>query len=175
MAWRHIYPGSIRDVVVARSDDQGATWGEPVRMHDADEPRSRLQLDRDRKRREFVRECLPGSRRIADVPATTVHRVVRRIHVAARPADRHILVIAAHGVEPRLAKPFQRKVRFRSTVDKIANAEQPIASRIEFNAIEVRLQAAEHAVNVTDDQITSDSVAGEVLEHGECREMSADK
>ena len=36
MAWRHIYPGSIRDVVVARSNDQGATWGEPVRVHEDD-------------------------------------------------------------------------------------------------------------------------------------------
>jgi hypothetical protein len=36
MAWRHIYPGSVRDVVVARSDDRGATWGEPVRVHEDD-------------------------------------------------------------------------------------------------------------------------------------------
>lgn len=33
MAWRHVYPGSIRDVVVARSTDRGATWSEPVRVH----------------------------------------------------------------------------------------------------------------------------------------------
>lgn len=33
MAWRHVYPGKIRDVVVARSTDQGATWSEPVRVH----------------------------------------------------------------------------------------------------------------------------------------------
>ncbi len=33
MSWRHVYPGSIRDIVVARSDDHGATWGEPVRVH----------------------------------------------------------------------------------------------------------------------------------------------
>ena len=36
MAWRHIYPGSIRDVVVARSNDQGATWSDPVRVHEDD-------------------------------------------------------------------------------------------------------------------------------------------
>jgi len=36
MAWRHIYPGSVRDIVVARSNDQGATWGEPVRVHEDD-------------------------------------------------------------------------------------------------------------------------------------------
>jgi hypothetical protein len=36
MAWRHVFPGSIRDVVVARSSDQGATWTAPVRVH-ADE------------------------------------------------------------------------------------------------------------------------------------------
>jgi len=32
MAWRHVYPGSVRDIVVARSNDQGATWSEPVRV-----------------------------------------------------------------------------------------------------------------------------------------------
>jgi hypothetical protein len=33
MAWRHVFAGSIRDVVVARSTDRGATWSEPVRVH----------------------------------------------------------------------------------------------------------------------------------------------
>jgi hypothetical protein len=33
MAWRHVYPGNVRDVVVARSADQGVTWSEPVRVH----------------------------------------------------------------------------------------------------------------------------------------------
>jgi BNR/Asp-box repeat. len=36
MAWRHVFAGSIRDVVVARSTNQGTTWSEPVRVH-ADE------------------------------------------------------------------------------------------------------------------------------------------
>lgn len=36
MAWRHIYPGSVRDIVVARSDDHGATWTTPVRVHQDD-------------------------------------------------------------------------------------------------------------------------------------------
>ena len=30
-AWRHIFPGSIRDIAVARSTDGGRTFGEPVR------------------------------------------------------------------------------------------------------------------------------------------------
>jgi hypothetical protein len=33
MAWRHVHPGNIRDVVVAKSLDRGATWGELVRVH----------------------------------------------------------------------------------------------------------------------------------------------
>jgi hypothetical protein len=33
MAWRHVFPGSVRDIVVARSSDHGATWTEPVRVH----------------------------------------------------------------------------------------------------------------------------------------------
>jgi hypothetical protein len=33
MAWRHVFPGSIRDIVVARSADHGVTWTEPVRVH----------------------------------------------------------------------------------------------------------------------------------------------
>lgn len=33
MAWRHVYSGNVRDIVVARSADRGATWSEPVRVH----------------------------------------------------------------------------------------------------------------------------------------------
>lgn len=33
MAWRHVYPGNIRDIVVAKSVDHGATWGVPARVH----------------------------------------------------------------------------------------------------------------------------------------------
>lgn len=33
MAWRHVYPGNVRDVVVSRSIDHGVTWSEPVRVH----------------------------------------------------------------------------------------------------------------------------------------------
>jgi hypothetical protein len=33
LAWRQVFPGNVRDVVVARSNDRGATWGEPVRAH----------------------------------------------------------------------------------------------------------------------------------------------
>ena len=31
-AWRHIYPGSLRDIAVARSMDNGATFGPPIRV-----------------------------------------------------------------------------------------------------------------------------------------------
>jgi hypothetical protein len=34
LAWRMVYPGSVRDIVVAHSTDHGATWSEPVRVHD---------------------------------------------------------------------------------------------------------------------------------------------
>ena len=33
LAWRSVFPGSVRDVVVARSTDHGATWAAPVRVH----------------------------------------------------------------------------------------------------------------------------------------------
>ena len=33
-AWRHIFPGGVRDIAVARSDDNGATFGEPARVSD---------------------------------------------------------------------------------------------------------------------------------------------
>ena len=33
LAWRTVLPGNVRDVVVARSTDGGATWGTPVRAH----------------------------------------------------------------------------------------------------------------------------------------------
>lgn len=33
IAWRKVYPGPIRDIVVARSTDRGETWSEPVRVH----------------------------------------------------------------------------------------------------------------------------------------------
>lgn len=32
VAWRKIYEGDVRDIVVARSHDHGATWSEPVRV-----------------------------------------------------------------------------------------------------------------------------------------------
>jgi hypothetical protein len=34
MAWRHVYPGSIRDIVVAQSSDKGETWSAPLRVHE---------------------------------------------------------------------------------------------------------------------------------------------
>jgi hypothetical protein len=34
LAWRTVMPGNVRDVVVARSTDHGATWGEPHRVHE---------------------------------------------------------------------------------------------------------------------------------------------
>ena len=33
LAWRSVFPGNVRDVVVARSDDHGSTWATPVRVH----------------------------------------------------------------------------------------------------------------------------------------------
>jgi hypothetical protein len=33
LAWRKVYAGNVRDIVVARSGDRGATWSEPVRVH----------------------------------------------------------------------------------------------------------------------------------------------
>ena len=33
LAWRSIIPGSIRDIVVARSTDDGRSWSTPVRVH----------------------------------------------------------------------------------------------------------------------------------------------
>lgn len=32
VAWRHIYPGSLRDIAVARSTDGGQTFGPPIRV-----------------------------------------------------------------------------------------------------------------------------------------------
>jgi hypothetical protein len=34
VGWREVFPGNIRDVVVARSDDSGVTWSEPMKVHD---------------------------------------------------------------------------------------------------------------------------------------------
>ncbi|MCU0626554.1 MAG: glycoside hydrolase [Gemmatimonadaceae bacterium] len=33
LAWRSVLPGSVRDIVVARSTDGGGTWSAPVRVH----------------------------------------------------------------------------------------------------------------------------------------------
>jgi hypothetical protein len=33
LAWRSVFPGNIRDIVVARSSDYGATWTVPKRVH----------------------------------------------------------------------------------------------------------------------------------------------
>lgn len=34
VAWRKVFDGNIRDVVVAASRDGGVTWGAPVKVHD---------------------------------------------------------------------------------------------------------------------------------------------
>ncbi|HEX6587855.1 MAG TPA: sialidase family protein [Longimicrobiales bacterium] len=34
VAWRHVFEGSVRDIVVARSSDGGTAFGEPVRVHE---------------------------------------------------------------------------------------------------------------------------------------------
>lgn len=34
VAWRHVFPGTERDIAVARSGDGGRTWTEPARVHD---------------------------------------------------------------------------------------------------------------------------------------------
>lgn len=34
VAWRGIFRGEVRDIVVARSDDEGRTWSAPVRVHE---------------------------------------------------------------------------------------------------------------------------------------------
>jgi len=33
LAWRTVMPGSVRDIVIARSSDGGRTWSDPVRVH----------------------------------------------------------------------------------------------------------------------------------------------
>ncbi len=33
LAWRTVMPGNVRDIVIARSPDRGATWEAPVRVH----------------------------------------------------------------------------------------------------------------------------------------------
>ena len=35
-AWRHIFPGSVRDIAVVRSTDNGATFGAPARLSEDD-------------------------------------------------------------------------------------------------------------------------------------------
>lgn len=34
LSWRTVLPGNVRDVVVAKSTDHGATWATPVRVHE---------------------------------------------------------------------------------------------------------------------------------------------
>jgi hypothetical protein len=33
LAWREVFPGNVRDIVVARSSDFGINWEDPVRVH----------------------------------------------------------------------------------------------------------------------------------------------
>jgi BNR repeat-like domain len=33
IAWREVFPGNVRDIVVARSPNRGFTWEDPVRVH----------------------------------------------------------------------------------------------------------------------------------------------
>ena len=33
VAWRKVYEGNVRDIVVAKSTNRGVSWGDPVRVH----------------------------------------------------------------------------------------------------------------------------------------------
>lgn len=113
LAWRAVLPGSIRDIVVARSSDHGATWSAPVRVH-ADDwkidgcPHAGPALRVDARGRVHVawwtgREENPGvyyahsrdsARTFAAAVPIGVARVSRASHAQLAIGDSGVVVVA---------------------------------------------------------------------------------
>jgi hypothetical protein len=61
-------------------------------------------------------------------------------------------------MKPGMPDKFQRALRFRAAVDKIANRKQPVTCRIESELLQHRFQQRETTMDITDDKITSGGV-----------------
>lgn len=81
--------------------------------------------------------------------------------------DCHLLVVAAHGMEPWLGQPGVHLVRLRPAVDQVTYGEQPISGRIKAVRVQGALQAGKVPVNVAHREVAAGVVDWESLQnHG---------
>ncbi len=109
-------------------------------MQQADRAVGRLDLDGDGQLREgFGKDFLPVARQVQE-PAAAVAAPVHDVYLAgAYVADRIVLVVALDRMEPGLGQPLQGGLVFRPPVHKIAHGKQPVARRVETQAVQAFL------------------------------------
>lgn len=67
---------------------------------------------------------------------------------------KHLVVVSAHCVEPgAVPDPSICKRRMGTTINQVANGEQPVQASAKLQRLQGRLQRPEHSVNVPDDKI----------------------
>ena len=134
-------------------------------MNDADHAGAGLDLQGERHLREgpaktHLLQWFQVEPPLASVP---VHPEIALLGIEG--FDRHLLVVAATGVKPRPAEPFQGPIRLGSPVDQIAHREETVTLGIERDFLEERAEMGEHAVNVSDHEVTAAPVAWEAGNH----------
>ncbi|SDA40263.1 hypothetical protein SAMN03159443_00338 [Pseudomonas sp. NFACC15-1] len=80
--------------------------------------------------------------------------------------NEHLLMIAAHGMEPRFPKPIQYIQGVRASVDEVAHRKDAVCFGIEIYFAQGFFQKLEMSVNVAHYKVTTFFVGWE----GFCRE-----
>ncbi|SPU50444.1 Uncharacterised protein [Bordetella trematum] len=120
-----------------------------VGVHQPDRPQPGLDLDEQRQGAQLPAN-LQLFRRIEEIqplPAMP-HMVDVRHGVAQGPAPRQLLVVAAHGMKPRVAQPLHHPMRFRPAIDQVAYGEQAIRFCGKADPAQGGLQLAEAAMDI---------------------------
>lgn len=132
-------------------------------MDEADEPTRGLDLDGDRQLAEFGDEVRApvGRQRAPPLHSVVAGHVFdrRRIGLAVGiKVEEHVLVVAAHGVDPWRAQEAERPLGGGATIDGVADAEQAVARWIEASLPERLQEDVERSVQVAADEVAAGRV-----------------
>ncbi|MNV98366.1 hypothetical protein D3C71_1936100 [compost metagenome] len=109
-------------------------------MQQTDRASGRFDLDGNGQPRKcFGKDLLPIGRQVQE-PAAAIAAPVHDVHLPrADVADRIVFMVALHRMEPGPGQPFQRGLAFRAPVDQVAHGKQPVARRVETQAVQAFL------------------------------------
>lgn len=68
-------------------------------------------------------------------PGTTVTDMSRYVPMAGEAVNKHLFMIATHGMEPRFFKPFQYVEGVGTSVDEVAHGKNTIQLGIEIQLV----------------------------------------